>query len=136
MKTMSRAWPTGSASARGSCGGRFPRTAARRPSAGAKTRGGLFRQHVGASPIAVAQTRRVLLAKQLIHDTQLSMAEVALASGFNSVRRFNETFQALYGRPPGQLRRSRKADVSATAAGELTLRLPYRPPYDWNAILA
>jgi len=96
----------------------------------------LFKQHLGASPVAVAQTRRVLLAKQLIHDTQLPMAEVALAAGFGSVRRFNETFQALYGRPPGELRRSRKADVSATAAGELTLRLPYRPPYDWNAILA
>src|SRR6185295_6558200 len=70
----------------------------------------LFKQHLGASPVAVAQTRRVLLAKQLIHDTQLPMAEVALAAGFGSVRRFNETFQALYGRPPGQLRRSRKAD--------------------------
>ena len=54
----------------------------------------LFRQHVGASPIAVAQTRRVLLAKQLIHETSLPMAEVALASGFDSVRRFNETFSA------------------------------------------
>src|SRR5204862_2301855 len=78
----------------------------------------LFQQHLGASPIAVAQTRRVLFAKQLIHDTQLPMTEVALSAGFGSVRRFNETFQALYGRPPGQLRRSRKADVSATVAGE------------------
>src|SRR5215469_13673547 len=66
----------------------------------------LFRQHVGASPIAVAQTRRVLLAKQLIHDTSLSMAEVALASGFGSVRRFNETFRALCDRPPATLRRA------------------------------
>src|SRR6202034_1086764 len=47
----------------------------------------LFRQHLGASPIAVAQTRRVLLAKQLIHETQLPMVEVAMASGFGSVRR-------------------------------------------------
>ncbi|HEU4627145.1 MAG TPA: AlkA N-terminal domain-containing protein [Steroidobacteraceae bacterium] len=96
----------------------------------------LFKQHLGASPIAVAQTRRVLLAKQLIHDTQLPMAEVALAAGFGSVRRFNETFQALYGRPPSELRRSRRVEASATAAGELTLRLPYRAPYDWDAILA
>ena len=57
----------------------------------------LFRQHVGASPIAVAQTRRVLLAKQLIHETSLPMAEVALASGFGSVRRFNETFRSCSG---------------------------------------
>ena len=68
----------------------------------------LFRQHVGASPIAVAQTRRVLLAKQLIHETSLPMAEVALASGFNSVRRFNETFLQLFGR------RRRRCGVSAT----------------------
>ena len=53
----------------------------------------LFRQHLGASPVSVAQTRRVLLAKQLIHETRLPMAEVALASGFGSIRRFNEIFQ-------------------------------------------
>jgi len=65
----------------------------------------LFRQHVGASPVAVAQTRRVLLAKQLIHETSLPMAEVAMASGFNSIRRFNETFLQLFGRSPASLRR-------------------------------
>jgi AraC family transcriptional regulator of adaptative response / DNA-3-methyladenine glycosylase II len=96
----------------------------------------LFKQHLGASPIAVAQTRRVLLAKQLIHDTLLPMAEVALASGFGSVRRFNETFKALYDRPPAQLRRSRRPEKSAAAGGELTLRLPYRPPYDWDSMLS
>ena len=53
----------------------------------------LFRQHLGASPIAVAQTRRVLFAKQLIFETTMPMAEVALAAGFNSIRRFNATFQ-------------------------------------------
>ena len=94
----------------------------------------LFRQHVGASPIAVAQTRRVLLAKQLIHETSLSMAEVALASGFNSVRRFNETFLELFGRPPAALRRSR--DQTRREAGALSVRLPYRPPYDWDAMLS
>ncbi len=92
----------------------------------------LFRQHLGASPIGVAQTRRVLLAKQLIHETGLSMTEVALASGFGSVRRFNETFQRLYDRPPAALRRAKPA----TAAGAITLKLPYKPPYDWDAILA
>ena len=65
----------------------------------------LFKQHLGASPIAVAQTRRVLLAKQLVHETRLPMAEVAMAAGFGSVRRFNETFQTLFRRPPGALRR-------------------------------
>ncbi len=94
----------------------------------------LFRQHLGASPIAVAQTRRLLLAKQLIHETSLSMTEVALASGFGSVRRFNETFQQLYDRPPIALRRATLACASATSA--VTLKLPYKPPYDWAAMLA
>jgi AraC family transcriptional regulator of adaptative response / DNA-3-methyladenine glycosylase II len=94
----------------------------------------LFRQHVGASPIAVAQTRRVLLAKQLIHETSLPMAQVALASGFNSVRRFNETFLQLFGRPPATLRRMR--DRVRREAGGLSVRLPYRPPYDWDAMFA
>ncbi|THD79954.1 MAG: DNA-3-methyladenine glycosylase 2 family protein [Phenylobacterium sp.] len=93
----------------------------------------LFRQHLGAAPITVAQTRRVLLAKQLIQETRLPMAEVALASGFGSVRRFNETFQALFGRPPGQLRRL-SGEASAAAAG-VTVRLAYRAPYDWAAII-
>ena len=77
----------------------------------------LFRQHLGASPIAVAQTRRILLAKQLIHETQLPMAEIAFASGFGSVRRFNEAFQTLFGRPPGDLRRASKPDVPPGPAG-------------------
>ena len=97
----------------------------------------LFKQHLGASPIAVAQTRRVLFAKQLIQETRLSMAEVALASGFGSVRRFNETFQALYRRPPSELRRqARTAAAPAPGAPTATLKLSYRPPYDWNAMLA
>ena len=60
----------------------------------------LFQQHLGASPIAVAQSRRVLLAKQLIHETRLPMTEIAMAAGFGSLRRFNDTFQALFRRPP------------------------------------
>jgi methylphosphotriester-DNA--protein-cysteine methyltransferase len=94
----------------------------------------LFQRHLGASPIAVAQTRRVLFAKQLLHDTRLGMAEVALASGFGSVRRFNETFRTLFGRPPSALRRKVGADTSARE--DVTLRLAYRPPYDWAGMLA
>lgn len=93
----------------------------------------LFSQHLGASPIAVAQTRRVLFAKQLIHDTQLPMTEVALSAGFGSVRRFNETFATLFGRPPSSLRRRQGPDTSARDG--VTLRLSYRPPYDWDGML-
>ncbi|WP_421999654.1 bifunctional transcriptional activator/DNA repair enzyme AdaA [Reyranella sp.] len=94
----------------------------------------LFQRHLGASPIAVAQTRRVLFAKQLLHDTHLPMAEVALASGFGSIRRFNETFRDLFGRPPSALRR--KGGASESAREGVTLRLAYRPPYDWPGMLA
>jgi AraC family transcriptional regulator of adaptative response / DNA-3-methyladenine glycosylase II len=95
----------------------------------------LFRTHLGASPIAVAQTRRILLAKQLVHETHLPMTEIAFAAGFGSVRRFNETFQVMYGRPPSELRRLSGPDASAPPRGELSLLLRYQPPYDWPAML-
>jgi AraC family transcriptional regulator, regulatory protein of adaptative response / DNA-3-methyladenine glycosylase II len=94
----------------------------------------LFARHLGASPIAVAQTRRVLLARQLIQETPLPMTEVALAAGFESLRRFNETFLALYHRPPTALRRARAGETAPS--GELTLALRFKPPYDWKAMLA
>jgi AraC family transcriptional regulator, regulatory protein of adaptative response / DNA-3-methyladenine glycosylase II len=94
----------------------------------------LFLQHLGASPIAVAQTRRVLFAKQLIHETEMPMTEVALAAGFGSVRRFNEMFRDLFHRPPSALRRKNSAG-SASAVTGVTLRLRYRPPYDWDSML-
>lgn len=98
----------------------------------------LFHQHVGASPIAVATTRRVLFAKQLLHETRLPMTEVAMAAGFGSVRRFNETFQRLFQRPPSSLRRAGEDSLRAgsVATAGVTVRLRYRQPYDWPALLA
>jgi AraC family transcriptional regulator of adaptative response / DNA-3-methyladenine glycosylase II len=98
----------------------------------------LFRQHLGATPIAVAQTRRVLFAKQLIQETRMPMVEVAHAAGFGSVRRFNETFRTMFGRPPRELRRrtvNALPDMPVADAG-VTLQLSYRAPYDWAAMLA
>lgn len=95
----------------------------------------LFLQHLGASPIAVAQTRRVLFAKQLIHETRMSMTEVALGAGFSSVRRFNEVFQELFHRPPSALRRRSSASRSSAETG-IVLRVRYRPPYDWESMLS
>jgi AraC family transcriptional regulator of adaptative response / DNA-3-methyladenine glycosylase II len=92
----------------------------------------LFRAHLGASPVAVAQTRRVRLAKALLHQTRLPMAEVALASGFGSVRRYNETFQALYGRPPSALRHGAGEETGAGVA----LSLAWRAPYEFDALMA
>jgi AraC family transcriptional regulator of adaptative response / DNA-3-methyladenine glycosylase II len=95
----------------------------------------LFQQHLGASPIAVAQTRRVLLGKQLIHETRLPMAEIAFAAGFGSIRRFNETFQTLFGRAPRELRRAGATEAPAGPTGEIALLLRYHPPYDWPTML-
>ena len=92
----------------------------------------LFVQHLGASPLAVAQTRRLHFAKHLIDDTRLAMTDIALASGFGSLRRFNDAFRKTYGRAPRDLRRERRG--AATQDDALRLRLAYRPPYDWAAI--
>ena len=93
-----------------------------------------FQRQLGAPPVAVAQTRRILLAKQLIHQTRLPMTEVALASGFGSLRRFNECFRELFGESPSALRRA--APTKVDSASELTLQLSYRPPLDWGGILS
>src|SRR6478752_7595510 len=92
----------------------------------------LFLQHLGASPISVAQTRRMLFAKQLIHETQMPMTEVAMAAGFGSLRRFNETFRNLFDRPPSALRRKNAARHEEK---DVALRLRYRAPYDWESML-
>jgi len=96
----------------------------------------LFKRHLGASPIAVAQTRRVLFAKQLIHGTRMSMVDVALAAGFGSQRRFNDAFRRLYARPPSALRRQ-SSEVAGTGRRHvgITLKLSYAPPYDWAAMI-
>ncbi|MGH7778294.1 MAG: DNA-3-methyladenine glycosylase 2 family protein [Candidatus Binataceae bacterium] len=94
----------------------------------------LFTELLGASPIEVAQTRRVLFAKQLIHETRMSMVDIAMAAGFGSLRRFNATFRNLYARPPGALRRKRSKAKAEDRAG-ITLTLSYAAPYDWPAMI-
>jgi AraC family transcriptional regulator of adaptative response / DNA-3-methyladenine glycosylase II len=95
----------------------------------------LFRIHLGASPVAVARASRLHFAKQLISDTDLPMFRVALASGFRSVRRFNDSIRELYGRTPSELRRLRPAALRSRR-DEYVFRLTYRPPYDWESLLA
>lgn len=92
----------------------------------------LFLEHLGATPVAVAQTRRLLAAKKLIDETALPLTEIAIASGFGSIRRFNAAFLETWGRCPRQMRRARGKTV---AAGPCTLELRYRPPFDWAALL-
>jgi len=89
----------------------------------------LLLDHFGVTPIEVAQTQRLLFAKKLLHETGLPMLEVALASGFASLRRFNAAFIESYHMSPSALRRER---THMLPEGDVvTLRLSYRPPLDW-----
>jgi AraC family transcriptional regulator of adaptative response / DNA-3-methyladenine glycosylase II len=91
-----------------------------------------FGAEFGVSPVAYAQTQRLLLAKRLLTDTRLPVTEIALASGFNSLRRFNALFRSRYRLNPKQLRR-----LAAGAPGDtLGFELSYRPPLDWPGVMA
>ncbi|CAN5754067.1 DNA-3-methyladenine glycosylase 2 [soil metagenome] len=90
---------------------------------------------LGVSPVAYAQTRRLALAKRLLHDTTLPLTEVAFAAGFGSVRRFNALFKKTFARPPGEVRRSRLARPHDGGTDSITLRLDYRPPLAWDGLL-
>ena len=93
----------------------------------------LFTKHVGASPLSVAHTQRLHFAKRLIDQTDLPMSHVACAAGYGSVRRFNDTFKNTYGRSPRDLRRH--SDESFDSDTGLSVRLPYRKPFDWQGLL-
>ncbi len=91
----------------------------------------IFEAQFGVSPVQYLQTRRLLTAKQLLADTQLPITQIALISGFASVRRFNAAFIDHYHLNPTQLRQ-RGAPVAGRG---ITVRLGYRPPYDVAAML-
>ena len=94
-----------------------------------------FGAEFGVSPVEFAQTQRLLLAKRLLTDTVLPVTEVALASGFGSVRRFNALFKQRYRLRPGQLRGQRRdAETAPAAADVLRFELSFRPPLDWPAM--
>jgi len=94
-----------------------------------------FGAEFGVSPIEFAQTQRLLLAKRLLTDTAMPVTEIAFASGFGSLRRFNALFKSRYRLQPGQLRRHMRA-ATAPAADTLNFELSFRPPYDWPALCA
>lgn len=94
----------------------------------------LFLQHLGASPVAVIQTRRLHFAKTLLNESALPMNQIALGSGFGSIRRFNACFQKTYGRTPTQLRRLGARRLTE-ADNEYRFSLRYRPPLCWDALL-
>lgn len=92
----------------------------------------LFVQHLGASPLTIAQTRRLQFAKRLIDETRLPMTEIALAAGYGSIRRFNDHFQKIYQRSPRSLRAGR----TAGHASGVSLQVGYRAPYDFDSLIA
>lgn len=96
----------------------------------------IVQQELGVSPIELIQTRRLLLAKQLLTETRMPVIDVAFASGFSSLRRFNDAFSTRYRMPPSRLRQEASAGQPATVpAATSTLQLSYRPPYNWQSML-
>jgi AraC family transcriptional regulator of adaptative response / DNA-3-methyladenine glycosylase II len=91
----------------------------------------LFVKHLGASPVSVAQSRRIHFARRLLAETQLSVTDIALGSGFSSIRRFNDVFRQTYSTSPSLARSSRKSP----STDEVLLKLPFVSPYDWNSMM-
>jgi AraC family transcriptional regulator of adaptative response / DNA-3-methyladenine glycosylase II len=97
----------------------------------------IVQKELGVPPIQLLLTRRLLLAKQLLTDTTLPVTEIAFASGFASLRRFNDAFTTRYRMPPTRLRKQMTGAVATIGDSTTsTLQLAYRPPYDWPGILA
>ena len=99
----------------------------------------VFQAEFGVAPVGYAQTQRLLLAKRLLTDTALTVTDIALASGFGSVRRFNALFQSRYRMQPNRLRHAQTASAeNAAIVGSAAMRfeLAYRPPLAWETLLA
>lgn len=97
----------------------------------------IVQSELGVSPLQIVLTRRLLLAKQLLSETRLPITEIAFASGFSSLRRFNDAFRSRYDLAPSGLRKRLASEPGTLdAAATSTLQLTYRPPYDWHGVLA
>jgi AraC family transcriptional regulator of adaptative response / DNA-3-methyladenine glycosylase II len=95
----------------------------------------LFVQHLGASPLKIATTRRVHLARKLIDESRFSMTQIAFCSGFNSIREFNHAVRLSTGQSPSDLRRAAATFQPSAKPSGLELRLPYRQPFDWESMI-
>lgn len=90
----------------------------------------LFTDEIGKTPKQIAFEHRLNLSRKLIVETNLPITEIAYASGFGSIRRFNDSFKIRFSRKPSELRRKK-----TTPSGPLVVSLPYRPPYDFERLL-
>lgn len=95
----------------------------------------MFNQHLGATPDQFARSRRTHFARRLLDDSDLSIAEVAFAAGFGSLRQFNRAMREVFRFTPRELRERRRRGDRLAADGGLVLRMPFTPPYDWDATL-
>ncbi|MBB5841468.1 AraC family transcriptional regulator of adaptative response / DNA-3-methyladenine glycosylase II [Kribbella italica] len=95
----------------------------------------MFRDHLGVTPDQLARSRRAHFARRLLDDSDLSVADIAFASGFGSLRQFNREMRQVFRAAPRELRDRRRRADRLTADGGLVMRLPYQPPYDWDAML-
>jgi AraC family transcriptional regulator of adaptative response / DNA-3-methyladenine glycosylase II len=95
----------------------------------------LFQQHLGASPLKIARSHRVLVAKNLIVETQLPVAEIALGTGFRSIRQFNHSVRTAFGQSPRALRRRSGNATRTDPLAGIIVHLPYRPPFDWPSLI-
>lgn len=92
----------------------------------------LFGDHLGASPIEIMITRRLHFAKKMILETRLPIAEIAFASGFQSIRRFNEAFKLRFKKSPTAYR----DEKTSRMANDVRISIPVHSPYDWQTVLA
>lgn len=96
----------------------------------------LFNDYLGVTPDQLARSRRTHFARRLLDDSELTMADVAFASGFASVRQFNRDMREVFRASPSELRNRRRRADRLAADGGLTMRLPFQPPLDWDGIVA
>jgi AraC family transcriptional regulator of adaptative response / DNA-3-methyladenine glycosylase II len=96
----------------------------------------LFIEHLGVPPIKIAITHRLHFARNLIEETNMAMAEIAVNAGFRSIRAFNHAVRTTAGQSPSELRRLRGDLAVSSRRGEFAMRLLYRPPFNWSALIA
>lgn len=95
----------------------------------------LFKKHLGGTPVQIANARRVRFARHLLNDNSLPVNQVARSAGFRSIRQFNHSMRSSFGQSPSSLRKAENATGPFKAGDEISLRLPFRPPLDWPAML-
>jgi AraC family transcriptional regulator of adaptative response / DNA-3-methyladenine glycosylase II len=118
----------------GALDGRSVEDLAGRVGVGSRQLRRLFVEHLGASPIRIAITHRVHFARNLIEESDLPVTKIALSAGFTSIRQFNHALRAVCGQSPTEIRRARN-EFPVSSQGGLMIRLAYRPPFDWSALV-